>query len=61
MKFFVRTLVVALALTGAIASTHSANASSASATAVSAKTSAFPVPTCPPDDPDGCGIGDPIQ
>jgi hypothetical protein len=57
MKLFIRTLVVALALTGAIASTH-ANASSASATAVSAKTSAFPVPTCPPDDPDGCGIGD---
>jgi hypothetical protein len=55
MKFFVRALVIALALTGAVATTH-ANASSAKAQANLSKTSAFPVPTCPPDDPNGCGI-----
>jgi len=56
MKIVVRTLVVALAITGAIASTH-ANASSASAIASSTKMSGYPIPSCPLDDPDGCGIG----
>ena len=55
MKILVRALVLALAITGAFASTH-ANASSATVQAVPAKTSAMPIPTCPPDDPDGCGI-----
>jgi len=57
MKIIVRSLVIALALTGAIATTY-ANASSAKATVSVAKTSAAPVPTCPPDDPNGCGIYD---
>ena len=57
MKVIVRSLVIALALTGAIATTC-ANASSAKATVSVAKTSAAPVPTCPPDDPNGCGIYD---
>ena len=56
MKVIVRSLVVALAVTGAIATTYS-NASSAKATVKVSKTSAVPVPTCPPDDPNGCGIG----
>ena len=56
MKVIVRSLVVALAVTGAIATTYS-NASSAKATVKNSKTSAIPVPTCPPDDPNGCGIG----
>ena len=55
MKILVRALVLALAITGEFASTH-ANASSAKVQAVPAKTSAMPIPTCPPDDPDGCGI-----
>jgi hypothetical protein len=56
MKVIVRSLVVALAVTGAIATTYS-NASSSKATVKIAKTSAMPVPTCPPDDPNGCGLG----
>ena len=47
MKLFIRTLVIALALTGAIATTH-ANGSTASAQASMSKTSAFPIPSCPP-------------
>jgi len=57
MKIIVRCLVLALAVTGAIAST-TASASSAKTTVTISKTSAAPVPTCPPDDPNGCGIGD---
>lgn len=57
MKIIVRCLVIALALTGAIATT-SAKVSSARTTVNISKTSAVPVPTCPPDDPDGCGIND---
>jgi hypothetical protein len=58
MKIIVRTFVIALALTGAVASI-SANGSTKAATTVhAAKTSAWPVPACPPNDPNGCGIGD---
>ena len=57
MKIIVRTLVIALAVTGAIATTC-ANASSAKATVSVAKTSAMPAPVCPPNDPNGCGIFD---
>jgi ribosomal protein L17 len=57
MKIIVRCLVIALALTGAIATT-SAKASSARTTVNISKTSAVPIPNCPPDDPDGCGIND---
>ncbi len=57
MKLIVRALVIALALTGSIASFHiSAKAEQTSARATVAKTSAMPVPMCPPDDPNGCGI-----
>ena len=56
MKLIVRSLVVALAVTGAIATTYS-SASSAKATLSASKTSAMPTPTCPPDSPTGCGIG----
>jgi hypothetical protein len=57
MKIIVRCLVIALALTGAIATT-SAKVSSARTTVNISKTSAMPVPTCPPGDPNGCGIFD---
>jgi len=57
MKIIIRSLVLALAVTGAIATTF-ANASSTKTTASISKTSAYPVPTCPLDDPTGCGIGD---
>jgi len=56
MKTIVRCLVIALAVTGAIATTY-ATGSATAATVTTHKTSAMPVPRCPPDDPDGCGIG----
>jgi hypothetical protein len=57
MKIIVRTFVIALALTGAVATVH-ANGSTAATTVNAGKTSAWPVPSCPPNDPNGCGIGD---
>jgi hypothetical protein len=56
MKIIVRTFVIALALTGAVASTH-VNAAPTTATVRVAKTSALPVPTCDPSVSD-CGIGE---
>jgi hypothetical protein len=55
MKLIVRLFVIALAVTGAIATT-SANGSTGKATVVASKTSAAPVPRCPPSDPNGCGL-----
>jgi hypothetical protein len=55
MKIVIRAFVVALALTGAVASTQISSASTQTRVAA-AKTSAFPVPMCPPDDPNACGI-----
>jgi hypothetical protein len=56
MKIIVRSFVVALALTGAIATTATSSNASAKATVASAKTSAMPAPRCPLNTPDGCGI-----
>jgi hypothetical protein len=56
MKVIVRSLVIALAVTGAVATSFT-NTASAKAT-VTAKTSAMPIPSCPPGDPNGCGIAD---
>lgn len=47
MNNFVRAFVVALALTGAVATT-SANTSSQSTKPVVTRTSAYPIPSCPP-------------
>ena len=55
MKVIVRSLVIALAVTGAIATTYS-SASTPKATVRAAKTSAMPVPTCEPGSGD-CGLG----
>jgi hypothetical protein len=54
MKLIARLFVLSLVVTGAIASTHIANASQPT---VSAKVSAIPVPMCDPSDPNGCGMG----
>ena len=51
----VRAFVVALALTGAFAATHAAP--TAKATIVPAHPNFGPIPTCDPNDPNGCGIG----
>jgi hypothetical protein len=57
MKVIVRSLVIALAVTGAIATSY-ANASSSKTTATApasiSKTSAMPIPGCPPNDPNAC-------
>jgi hypothetical protein len=50
MKVFVRSLVIALAVTGAFATSFAAKATAP------VKTSAMPVPTCQPGYSD-CGIG----
>ncbi|HEY2038703.1 MAG TPA: hypothetical protein VGG95_03510 [Edaphobacter sp.] len=54
MKFIARTIAVALALTGAFASTQISSASAAKVSV--ARNSALPVPMCAPDDPNACGL-----
>ncbi len=56
MKTIIRAFVVVLALTGAAASTQIASASAQTKVTV-AKTSAMPIPMCPPNDPNACGMG----
>ena len=55
MKHIVRAFVVALVLTGAVASTQTSSASTKDKVSV-AKVTMLPVPTCPPDDPNACGM-----
>ncbi len=56
MKHIIRAFVVALVLTGAVASTQSSSASTKKQVTV-AKVSMLPIPTCPPNDPNACGMG----
>ena len=56
MKTIVRAFVVVLVLTGAVATTQTSSAS-AQNKVNAARTSLIPVPTCPPDDPNACGMG----
>jgi hypothetical protein len=56
MKHIVRAFVVVLVLTGAAASTQTSSASTQNKVTV-ARVSVLPVPTCPPDDPNACGMG----
>jgi hypothetical protein len=55
MKSIVRTVVVVLALTGAVASTQSSTATTQNKITV-AKVSMLPIPSCAPDDANACGI-----
>jgi hypothetical protein len=55
MKHLVRAFVVALVVTGAVASSQTTSASPKNKV-TAAKVSMLPVPTCPPDDPNACGI-----
>jgi hypothetical protein len=55
MKIIVRSFVIALAVTGAIATSYAKPTSATKVTV--AKTSAAPTPTCPPSSPNGCGFG----
>ncbi len=56
MKTLVRAFVLSLVVTGAVASTQTVSASGVKAT-IAPRNSAMPVPVCPPNDPNGCGIG----
>jgi hypothetical protein len=56
MKLVIRTLVVILALTGVAATTQTSSGSTQNKVTV-ARVSVLPVPTCPPDDPNACGMG----
>jgi len=56
MKNIVRAFVVVLALTGAAASTQISSASTQQATITASKTSAMPIPMCPPDSPNACNL-----
>jgi hypothetical protein len=55
MKNIVRAFVVVLVLTG-VAATGQTSSASAKNKVTAARTSMLPVPTCPPDDPNGCGM-----
>jgi hypothetical protein len=56
MKHIVRAFVVALVLTGVAATSQTPSASTQNKV-TAARTSMLPVPTCPPDDPNTCGMG----
>jgi len=47
----IRAFVIALALTGAVSTAHSKTTALGFVTA-----SAYPVPMCPPNDPNACGM-----
>ena len=51
MKNVVRALALALVVTGVAVSSHTASADT-----FMPKMSNMPVPVCPPDSPDGCGV-----
>jgi hypothetical protein len=57
VKHIVRAFVVVLVLTGAVASTQASSTSSSKNKVTVARTSMLPVPTCPPSDPNACGMG----
>jgi hypothetical protein len=55
MKYVVRAFVVVLVLTGAAATTQTSSASTKNKFAA-VRTSTLLVPTCPPNDPNACGM-----
>jgi hypothetical protein len=57
MKHIVRAFVAVLVLTGAAATTQTSAASTTQNKVTAARTSMLPIPTCPPDDPNACGMG----
>jgi hypothetical protein len=56
MKSIIRTVVAALVVTGAFASTQISASTTASAKVNAVRSSALPTPMCAPDDPNACGI-----
>lgn len=60
MKSALRLIALGIIVTGALASSFSSHASAARPTVV-ARQSAAPVPMCPPDDPNACGLEPPAR
>jgi hypothetical protein len=56
MKLAIRAFVVVLALTGAVATTQTSSASTPKNKVTTARTGMLPIPSCAPDDPNGCGM-----
>jgi hypothetical protein len=56
MTSIVRAFVVTLVLTGAAATTQISSASTQNKVVSSRVVASIPVPTCPPDDPNACGM-----
>jgi hypothetical protein len=56
MKQLIRAFVVVLALTGAVATTQTSYAFSQNKV-VAARISCLPIPSCAPNDPNACGMG----
>jgi hypothetical protein len=56
MKLAIRAFVTVLVLTGAVATTQTSSASTQNKVTAS-RTSMLPIPTCPPNDPNACGLG----
>jgi hypothetical protein len=57
MKHIVRAFVLVLVVTGAAATTQTSSASTKANKVNVARTSMLPVPMCPPNDPNACGMG----
>jgi hypothetical protein len=56
MKLAIRAFVAVLVLTGAVATTQTSSASTQNKVTAS-RTSMLPIPTCAPNDPNACGLG----
>jgi hypothetical protein len=56
MKNIVRVFVAVLVLTGAVATSQTPAASTKNKV-TAARTSMLPIPSCPPNDPNTCGMG----
>ncbi len=56
MKNLVRAFVLVLALTGAAATTTLTSSASTQHKVSAAGVSCLPIPSCPPNDPNGCGM-----
>jgi hypothetical protein len=55
MKTIIHSFLAVLVLTGAVATTQTSSASTQNKVDV-ARTSMLPIPSCPPDDPNACGM-----
>jgi hypothetical protein len=58
MKNVIRAFVVALTLTGVAASAHTVSAKT-TVQVTNPMLASYPVPMCPPNDPNACGLGAP--